>query len=377
MQVSVAWRVTILIVLFARTGGAQTPPPAGLEFAGLNWSGSVTTRLDPGFHLNDTGSNTVDPRFDSGLMALGTSEYLDFNTYIRLKRNEGQRVIRGNPASYVGPSGAYLGEAVITLKPTNWLSVYAGKLHGSFGAAWLLQTGFIETFAEDYEQTERVGYGVRVTLPPMPVLGSVRISVDNFFADNNSFGSGTRALPGDFVTVRPPPYLYGPQGYGPASTGRLNSYTVSVSGGDQQDGLYWQFSKTQEATGYAGGSAEQGAAATLAYGTGIIDDQTRLRGFAEFAQFSNFVTVSGLTYNALTTGLQLTRGRWEVDVVGDLRRVRGTYRAHDSKVGVNVLRDLSDDVVPGLRVGAGFERLVVGTTRTWALYPYLEYRLVF
>jgi hypothetical protein len=89
------------------------------------------------------------------------------------------------------------------------------------------------------------------------------------------------------------------------------------------------------------------------------------------------VTVSGLTYNALTTGLQLTRGRWEVDVVGDLRRVRGTYRAHDSKVGVNVLRDLSDDVVPGLRVGAGFERLVVGTTRTWALYPYLEYRLVF
>jgi hypothetical protein len=122
----------------------------------------------------------------------------------------------------------------------------------------------IETFAEDYEQTERVGYGVRVTLPPMPVLGSVRISVDNFFADNNSFGSGTRALPGDFVTVQPPPYLYGPQGYGAASTGRLNSYTVSVSGGDQQDGLYWQFSKTQEATGYAGGSAEQGAAATLA-----------------------------------------------------------------------------------------------------------------
>jgi hypothetical protein len=86
-------------------------PPA--TSGAMDWTGNLIARFGPGYHLVQGQDSYTDPRFDVRLHLVQTSEYVDFNTLIRLKRNDSDGVVSGDPATLFGPSVLYVGSAFL------------------------------------------------------------------------------------------------------------------------------------------------------------------------------------------------------------------------------------------------------------------------
>jgi hypothetical protein len=136
-------------------------------------------------------------------------------------------------------------------------SLHAGKFNPAFGSAWDLAPGVYGVdFAEDYEITERIGFGGTIEFGNAAV-GRHRLGADAFFVDTSPL---SRSLFHDRGRVRR-------SDGGPGNTAAPESFAVTLSGGEipRLPGLTYNLGFAHQHRADVGGRSENDAVAGLAY----------------------------------------------------------------------------------------------------------------
>ena len=174
---------------------AVPPPPAGFpaplghEFV---YGGELQTHLEADI-LNATRNGTRVSVFnDSDLTAFANYRgWASLNAEGKLERNrddnDGSYFVNRN--AFFRSEGLTLRQLYATIRPVDGVSVYGGKIHPGFGSAYELAPGQFYNFGTDYEQDERVGFGVEVRLPvhgpELLGLNNVRLTAETFYLDTS------------------------------------------------------------------------------------------------------------------------------------------------------------------------------------------------
>jgi hypothetical protein len=166
-------------------------------------------------------------------------------------------VLEPEPGSdrWLGDEGLYL-ETLFLAWQSEHIGLRAGKFNPDFGFAWALAPGIYGVdFAEDYELTERVGFGGSLDLGGGGA-GMHRLAADLFFLDHS-------ALSDSLVKRRGRTRL---SDGGPSNTGKLESLAVTLQGGEVPllPGLTYNLSFANQRAG-RGGRSERGYVAGLTY----------------------------------------------------------------------------------------------------------------
>jgi hypothetical protein len=168
------------------------------------------------------------------------------------------------------------------------LDLFAGKFNPRFGIAWKFAPGvYGREFAEDYELTERIGFGAAYTLD-RPDLGEHRLSASTFFADTTALSESifTRPRFSDPATLR---VRRNRESFGGVSnTESLSSYAVVLEGAAIPflGGFTYHLGYSNQKEGVDGVERERGYVAAASY---RLDLRSDLAFFplVEWAQFRN------------------------------------------------------------------------------------------
>lgn len=214
--------------------------------------------------------------------------------------------------------GAYVEQLKATYTSENW-GIFAGKYNPTFGTAWDLAPGIYGAdFAEDYELTERIGFGGSYNIGSEQV-GSHTITGNTFFLDTSGLSESTITQRGQTKE----------NDGGPSNTEDFSSFSVTldseaiagVEGLNTHVGFYSQSDGDADVglgneTGYA-----LGANYTLA-----ISDDVEANALGECVVIQDSAGGND-DVNYLTTSLGLTvydnwnfavsRTSRDTDVVGD------------------------------------------------------------
>jgi hypothetical protein len=169
------------------------------------------------------------------------------------------------------------------------LDLFAGKLNPRFGIAWHFAPGvYGREFAEDYELTERIGFGAAYTLD-RPNLGEHRLSASTFFADTSVLSQSAITKPGfsDPATER---VNRNRKSFGGASnTEDLSSYAVALEGAAIPflGGFTYHLGYSDQKQGEDGVSRERGYVAAASYRVDLRND-IAFYPLLEWARFNNF-----------------------------------------------------------------------------------------
>lgn len=204
-------------------------------------AGHPCLQLEYGFYLrgdslfaSNTAGRTANRLFiDEGELRAG----LAFNDWLSF-----QATVKSEPVreARVGRSSAFFGQGVFLQElyvnvDAGAVEAFAGKLNPTFGVAWshLLTPGiFAKTFAEDYETTEMIGFGIRLKGDwRQDGLGNHHLTGQMFFQDNSFLHTSilTRPKFGQSTTERPSDTARSQGGL--ANTGKPNSFSVTLDGG--------------------------------------------------------------------------------------------------------------------------------------------------
>jgi hypothetical protein len=137
-------------------------------------------------------------------------------------------------------------------------ALHAGKFNPSFGFAWDLAPGIYGVdFAEDYEITERIGFGGAIEFGN-PAFGLHRLGADAFFVDTSPL---SRSLLHDRGRTRR-------SDGGPGNTRSPESFSITLRGGGipRLPGLTYNLGFANQHRADVGGRTERDAVAGLAYG---------------------------------------------------------------------------------------------------------------
>jgi hypothetical protein len=137
-------------------------------------------------------------------------------------------------------------------------SLHAGKFNPAFGFAWGLAPGIYGVdFAEDYEITERIGFGGTIEFGNAAV-GRHRLGADAFFVDTSPL---SRSLLHDRGRTRR-------SDGGPSNTLSPESFSITLRGGGipRLPGLTYNLGFANQHRADAGGRSERTAVAGLTYG---------------------------------------------------------------------------------------------------------------
>ena len=207
--------------------------------------------------------------------------------------------------------GLYISDLNVQFNLSEETSLVAGKFGPSFGTAWDVTPGIYGTgFAEDYELSEMIGFGLSHTFDAGDA-GSVTLGANVFFAD-------TTFLSDSIITSRGRTNL---ADGGAGNTEELDNFSITLDGEELPsiEGLAWHLGYRHLSAGQGDVSDEQGFVAGLTKETAIGDDQSVVLNF-EYATFSNFG--GGADDNSyLTAGLSFVDGPWHLDFAGTLRRI--------------------------------------------------------
>lgn len=154
--------------------------------------------------------------------------------------------------------GLYIEELKANLVYGPWAG-FAGKFNPAFGIAWDYGRGiWSEDFAEDYEITEKVGFGGSYTLET-PNAGNHTLTVSTFFADTSFLSQST-------ITGRGEVDL---SDGGASNTEDFSSFVASVdgenAGGIENLSYHVAVRHLAEADVSVGGEDEEGFAANVRY----------------------------------------------------------------------------------------------------------------
>ena len=198
-------------------------------------------------------------------------------------------------------------------------SVYAGKINPAFGTAWDATPGIYGVdFAEDYEITERIGFGGSYTLNGGDA-GQHTVNAATFFAD-------TSGLSRSFGTNRG---RTSEADGGASNTESFESFALALDGAEiaalpgfsYHLGFRYQtagVTTTEDETGFVAGAVQEFD----------LSDDLALTLNAEVAYFSNLETedVDGLYF---TIGAGLEYDKWFGDAAFSVRDIDGSTAATD------------------------------------------------
>jgi hypothetical protein len=190
-------------------------------------------------------------------------------------------------------------------------TLYAGKFNPPFGIAWDLAPGLYGTdFAEDYELTERIGFGGSVALggaaTGLHVLGASAFFLDTTVLSESLIERRGRARLSDG---------------GASNTGDPASFTVTLDGADLPGlpGLAYHAAVSRQERGEGDVADELGYGVAL-YGDVVLGDDLVLEPLVEFVRQENDEAgPDDATY--VTGALALNHGPWSLALTGTLRSI--------------------------------------------------------
>ena len=371
----------------AEAGITVPPPPPGFPApmgTDLVFGGEVETHFE-GDLVSSTNNKTRVSLFNDTDVTgfVNYKGWLSLNTEAKLERNrdnnDGSYYVDRNAA--FRSEGLTLRQLYLSVRPTEKLSIFGGKIHPGFGSAYESAPGQFYNFGTDYEQDERIGFGVGYTLPSigpeMLGLDNIRLTAETFYLDTTSLSESLISRPSLDDPTADRLRRYTRNQFGPSNTGALDSFTVSLRGGRPARGLTWQISVTHEATDLPGGRSENGQSIGASYdpgGDGIpLSPRLGVTPFVEYAHFSNFQGIAGLERHYAIGGLAFTYGRWGVSTAAGLRHSAGSGSGTDHQENIS----FTYEVIPRLLVGAGMNFANVDGKSSRILAPSLSYKRAF
>ena len=320
-------------------------PETGL---GTTYGGEINSKIQLDGRFNPTRSGYAELYAKSVVTA-----YVNIGNAVSF-RAEGtyERFRNQSSTTAFNSQGLYLSQlyASYTAGP---ITAYAGKLHPRFSVGYDLASGIYDTFANDYEQKERLGAGALINLAP--ALGRHILSAELYTRDNSVLG---RALfsnpnPNDPAVLRAGrPRLR--QG-GAGNTGTLNNFDVALDGsrlpGLEQ--LRYHLGVSRQSVSQLGERAETGVTAAVSY---AFKPTPRIEVFplVEYAHFSNYDGAAGEVREYVVSAVEFDYRTYALSFTVAPRRVAtpGTRQRWDLQYGTT----LSYIVMPRLVVSAGYLR---------------------
>jgi hypothetical protein len=250
--------------------------------------------------------------------------------------------------------GAYV-ETLYLEYATERLQLYAGKINPPFGVAWDIAPGLYGTdFAEDYELTERLGFGGSVVVAP-PSWGAPRLGVAAFFADTTALARSLFEERGGLDR----------DDGGPSNTGDPASFAVTLDGAIPMVPDYaYHAAFSRQAPGRGDIDHEVGVALAL-YGSTPLAHGVTVSPVAELVvQENDEAGADDVSY--LTLGAAFAIERWTVSVGGTLRAidVAGGADLDDTLAQIGVAYDVGYGFAVEIRYKtveeAGIDSDVVG-----------------
>ena len=248
--------------------------------------------------------------------------------------------------------GLYLSQlyATYTAGP---VTAYAGKIHPRFSVGYDQVPGIYDTFANDYEQKERIGVGALIGLAP--AYGKHILSAETYFLDTSVLSRSLFANPNgnDPAVLRPARYRarYG----GPSNTGSFDSFDVALDGsripGLEQ--LKYHIAYTREGVGQPGERTETGATAALSYEFKLTP-RIAMTPFVEYAHFDNYAGTAGEKRDYLVTAVEFDYRKYALSLVAAPRRVRTATEG--TRYDLQYSATVSYTIMPRLTVSAGYIR---------------------
>ncbi len=176
--------------------------------------------------------------------------------------------------------GIFIEEIKLNYEKGPW-TAFAGKFNPGFGIGWDFGRGiWSEDFAEDYEITEKIGFGGSYEIDAQE-NGTHVITASTFFADTSFLSDSIIQERGDLDEADG----------GASNTEDFSSFVVSIEGENilNVDGLYYKAAIRHLAEGDAntGGDDEQGVALTLGHVVNVTD-RVSVDGLVEFVDISNY-----------------------------------------------------------------------------------------
>lgn len=378
--------------------------PVWAEESPLVLGGSINTHLQAEQTRSNDGGKTTYTVYDDTDIPLyaNWSNWLSVNADIKLERqrNDNLDSYYSTPGSkgnaFFRSEGLTLRQLNATVRPVEGVDLYGGKIHPLFGSAWENMPGQFYSFASDYEQDERIGFGGAVAMPE--ALGDAKLSAETFFLDNSVLSNSLIARPSLDDASADRARKYTATAGGASNTGSLDSYTIALRGERVPglEGLKYQLSYTREGVHLADEAEENGWSIGASFdptGDGIpLTPRWGVTPFVEYTHFTNFGGVDGLRRDYGLAGLNFIHGHWNVAVTGGVRHSSNDKVAPEDQdlswsnaVATNEVGamdhqenlSISYEVIEHLQVGAGVNHVRVAdrSSNTWG--PSLTYSRAF
>ena len=323
---------------------AASPEP-GL---GLTYGGEVDSKVQVDGRFSRTRSGYAETYAKSVATA-----YVNLGSNVSF-RAEGtyERFRNQNATTAFNSEGLYLSQlyGTYTLGP---VTAYAGKIHPRFSVGYDQVPGIYDTFANDYEQKERIGAGVLVNV--LPAYGRHVLSVEAYYLDNSILSRSllSNPAPGDPTTARPGRLRTGFGGAG--NTGRPDSFDVALDGSriPGLDEFRYHVGFSRQAVRGVDERPESGVTAAVSYVVRLTP-RVFVTPFVEYAHFSNFGGAAGETRDYVVAAAEFDYRKYALSFTAAPRRIAasGEPQRWDLQYGTT----LSYTVVPRLVVSAGYLR---------------------
>jgi hypothetical protein len=259
--------------------------------------------------------------------------------------------IRGTSDSqYLAAQGLYAETLMVQYTSDNF-TLFAGKIDPVYGLAWDLAPGLYGTeFAEEYQLTERVGFGADVNLGT--VLGAGKRGEHILSA--SLYRSDTSFLSDSLFTRRG--HVHHVDG-GSGNSKSLSSFTIALDGMDMPDlaGFSYHIGLRSQAAGIGNYRREKGLVGGITYNHELGDGYE----MALIAEASHIWHVDGQLHHDVTIstlGTSVSKKDWSVSADYSARTVNNKIalpaRSNSHQVQLSVGHDLPHN----LALEAGWKR---------------------
>ena len=326
----------------------QEPVGAPTTGLGLTYGGEIDSKVQ------------VDGNFNRGQKGFAelyaksvATAYVNIGNNVSIRGEATYERFRSQSATTAFNSeGLYLSQlyATYTLGP---VTAYAGKIHPRFSVGYDQVPGIYDTFANDYEQKERIGFGALINVAP--AWGKHVLSAETYFLDNSVLSRSLFAYPNaEDPAVLRPGRIRRRQG-GPANTGGFDSFDVALDGSriPGLEGFRYHLGVSRQGVGQPDERPETGVTAAASYEVKLTPRIT-MTPFVEYARFDNFGGAAGETRDYVISAVEFGYRKYSLSLVAAPRRVQAP--GEGTRWETQYSATLGYTIMPRLTVAAGFIR---------------------
>ncbi|MDQ7020197.1 MAG: hypothetical protein Q9M33_13675 [Robiginitomaculum sp.] len=296
---------------------------------------------------SQTGPGATDTLSNTSELALG----LRLGNGFSLESTLVYEPVRGTADSqYLAAQGLYAETLMVQYTSENF-TLFAGKIDPVFGLAWDLAPGLYGTeFAEEYQLTERVGFGADVNLGG--VLGANHYGEHILSA--SLYRSDTSFLSDSLFTRRG--HVHHDDG-GAANTQGLSSFTIALDGMDMPGlpGFAYHLAIRSQGADVGNSRREKGVVGGITYDHELADGYE----MAFIAEASHIWHADGKLHHEVTIstlGASLSKNDWSVSADYSARTVNTRATLPSSPDSHQIQFSIGHTLAHNLACEAGWKR---------------------